>query len=152
MVLSCADSRVVPELLFDQGRGDIFVLRVAGNIADKGIVGSIEYAVEHLHSKLILVMGHEKCGAVSAAVEGGNAPGHLKFLLSAIQPSVEETRNLPGDKVHNCVLANARRVALQIQRSEPVLKELISSEGVKVVAAYYALDSGNVTLLQDASP
>src|SRR4051795_13565486 len=84
VILSCADSRVPPELVFDQGLGDLFVIRVAGNIADDDVLGSIEYAVEHLHTKLILVLGHEKCGAVSAAVEGNHDPGHLESLLSAI--------------------------------------------------------------------
>ena len=152
VILSCSDSRVPPELIFDQGLGDLFVIRVAGNIAADDDLASIEYAVEHLHTKLILVMGHEKCGAVSAAVEGGNAPGHLKSLISAIQPAVEETRNLPGDKIHNCVIANARTVARQIRESEPVLRELIPKEEVKVVAAYYALDAGKVTLLDEAHP
>ncbi|MFL6352521.1 MAG: carbonic anhydrase [Bryobacteraceae bacterium] len=148
VIVSCSDSRVPPEVIFDQGLGDLFVIRVAGNIAADDVLGSIEYAVEHLHTKLILILGHEKCGAVSAAVEGGNAPGHLSSLVSAIQPSVEETRAIPGDKIHNCVLANARRTAHQIRQSEPVLRELIPREGVKVVAAYYSLDSGKVTVLE----
>jgi carbonic anhydrase len=128
--------------------GDLFVIRVAGNIAADDDLGSIEYAVEHLHTKLIMVLGHEKCGAVSAAVEGANAQGHLKTILSAIQPSVEETRHVTGDTVHNCVVANARRVARQIRESEPILRGLIEEEGVKVVAADYALDSGIVTVLE----
>jgi carbonic anhydrase len=152
VILSCADSRVPPELVFDQGLGDLFVVRVAGNITDDDDLGSIEYAVEHLHTKLILVLGHEKCGAVSAAVEDANESGRLKSLLSAIQPAVEETRNLPGDKIHNCVIANARRAARQIRESDPVLKELIRKEGAKVVAADYALDSGIVTLLEKPHP
>jgi carbonic anhydrase len=151
VILSCADSRVPPELVFDQGLGDLFVIRVAGNIAADDELGSIEYAVEHLHTKLVLVLGHEKCGAVTAAVQGGDAPAHLKPLLSAIQPSVEETKDLPGDKVHNCVLANARRVARQVRESEPVLREAVQKEGVRVVAADYALDSGVVTILGDKS-
>jgi carbonic anhydrase len=151
VILSCSDSRVPPELIFDQGLGDLFVIRVAGNIvADDGL-GSIEYAVEHLHTKLILVLAHEKCGAVSAAVEGGNASGHLKSLLYAIQPAVEATRDLPGDKVHNCVRANGLRAARQIRESKPVLKELLQREGVRIVAADYALDSGIVTLLDESS-
>jgi carbonic anhydrase len=148
VILSCADSRVPPELVFDQGLGDLFVVRVAGNITDDDDLGTIQYAVEHLHTKLILVLAHEKCGAVSAAVEGANEPGRLKSLLSAIQPAIEETRDLPGDKIHNCVMANARRAARQIRESDPVLKELIRKEEAKVVAAVYALDSGIVTLLE----
>jgi len=150
VILGCADSRVPPELLFDQGLGDLFVIRVAGNIADDAVLASIEYAVEHTGAKLIMVLGHEKCGAITAAVEGGSPPGHLKTLVEAIQPSVEATRKEPGDKIHSCVVANARRVAGQIRASEPVLKEYVERKGVKVVAADYALDSGKVTLLDAA--
>jgi carbonic anhydrase len=152
VILGCADSRVPPELLFDQGLGDLFVIRVAGNLVDDDVLGSIEYAVEHLDTKLIMVLGHEKCGAVSAAVEGGDVPGHLKALVEAIQPSVDATRNDPGDRVHNCVIANARRVAGQIRASEPVLKEAIEKGGLKVVAADYLLDSGKVNLLDGEHP
>jgi carbonic anhydrase len=152
VILGCADSRVSPELLFDEGLGDLFVIRVAGNVVDDVVLGSIEYAVEHLDTRLIMVLGHEKCGAVSAAVEGGNAQGHLTALVQAIQPSVDATRNDPGDKVHSCVVANARRVAAQIRASEPVLKEAVEKSGLKVVAADYALDSGKVTLLDGGNP
>jgi len=152
VILSCADPRVPPELLFDQGLGDLFVIRVAGNLVDDAVLGSIEYAVEHLDTKLIMVLGHEKCGAVSAAVEGGDVPGHLRALVQAIQPSVEATRNEPGDRVHDCVIANARRVAGQIRASEPALKEAVEKNGLKVVAADYALDTGKVTVLDGARP
>jgi carbonic anhydrase len=152
VIIGCADSRVSPELLFDQGLGDLFVIRVAGNIVDDDILGSIEYAIEHLGTRLILVLGHEKCGAVSAAVEGGEAAGHLKALVAAIQPSVQETANDPGDKIHNCVIANARRVARQIRESEPILKEYVERKGLKVVAADYMLDTGKVNLFDASRP
>ena len=151
VILGCADSRVPPELTFDEGLGDLFVIRVAGNIADDAVLGSIEYAIEHLGTKLIVVLGHEQCGAVSAAVEGGEAAGHLKALVAAIQPSVQETANDAGDKIHNCVIANARRVARQIRESEP-LKEYVEGKGVKVAAADYMLDSGKVNLLDASHP
>lgn len=149
VILGCADSRVPPELLFDQGLGDLFVIRVAGNIVDDAILGSIEYAFLHLGTKLILVLGHEKCGAVSAAVEGGEAAGHLTALVAAIQPSVSATANAPGDKIHNCVIENARRVARQLRQSEPVVKAAVERNGLKIVAADYALDTGKVTLVDD---
>ena len=149
VVLGCADSRVPPELLFDQGLGDLFVIRVAGNIVDDAILGSIEYAVEHLGTQLVMVLGHEKCGAVTAAVEGGAAAGHLRALVEAIRPVVAATANTPGDKVHICVIANARSVARQIRQSEPVLKEAGERKGLNVVAADYALDTGAVTLLDN---
>jgi carbonic anhydrase len=147
VILGCADSRVPPELLFDQGLGDLFVIRVAGNIVDDAILGSIEYAVVHLRTKLILVLGHEKCGAVSAAIEGGDVAGHLKALVAAIRPSVSATAKDPGDKLHNCVIENARRVARQLRQSEPVVKEAVERNELKIVAADYALDTGKVTLL-----
>lgn len=146
VILGCSDSRVPPELLFDQGLGDLFVIRVAGNIVDDAVLGSIEYAVVHLGTKLIVVLGHEKCGAVSAAVEGGNPPGHLKTLVDAIKVSVDETANTPGDRIHNCVIVNARRVARQIRESEPLLKDY-AGKGLKVVSADYVLDTGRVSLL-----
>ena len=152
VIVGCADSRVSPELLFDQGLGDLFVIRVAGNIVNDAVLGSIEYAVEHLGTKLVMVLGHEKCGAVSAAVEGGIAAGHIKAVVAAIQPSVEACGKESGDSIHNCVIANARRAARQVRESEPLLKDAVEKHGVKVVAADYALDSGKVNLLDAARP
>jgi carbonic anhydrase len=138
--------------LFDRGLGDLFVIRVAGNTVNDAVLGSIEYAVEHLGTKLVMVLGHEKCGAVSAAVEGSIADGHIKALVAAIQPSVEASRKEPGDRIHNCVIANARRVAKQVRESEPILKDEVEKHGVKVVAADYDLDSGKVNLLDAGRP
>ena len=152
VILSCSDSRVPPELLFDEGLGDLFVIRVAGNVVDDAVLGSIEYAVEHLGTKLVMVLGHEKCGAVSAAVEAETGAGHIKALVAAIRPSVEASAKEPGDRIHNCVIANARRVAQQVRESEPVLKDAVEKRLVKVVAADYALDSGKVKLLDAARP
>jgi carbonic anhydrase len=152
VILGCADSRVSPELLFDRGLGDLFVIRVAGNTVNDAVLGSVEYAVEHLGTKLVMVLGHEKCGAVSAAVEGGVAGGHIKALVEAILPAVEASRGEPGDKIHNCVIANARRVAKQVRESEPTLKDEVEKHGVKVVAADYDLDSGKVKLLDVGRP
>lgn len=148
VILGCADSRVPPELLFDEGLGDLFVIRVAGNVVDDDVLASIEYAVEHLGTKLIVVLGHEQCGAVSAAISGESAAGHLGTLLSAIKPSVEATAHSPGNQVHNCVVENAIHTARQIRESEPVLKPAIEREHLKVVAADYELDTGKVRLLE----
>lgn len=147
IILGCADSRVPPELLFDQGLGDVFVIRDAGNVVDDEILGSIEYAVEHLGVRLVMVLGHEKCGAISAAVAGGETHGHIKAVVDALQPAVEQSAKEPGDKVHNCVLANARRTARLIRESEPILKKLADSGRIMVVAADYDLYSGKVELL-----
>lgn len=148
IILTCADSRLAPELFFDQGLGDLFVLRNAGNILDDHILGSMEYAIEHLHVGLIVVVGHEKCGAVSAAVAGGKAPGHIHSVVEAIAPAVEQVRGLPGDKVDNAVRANAQRVARILTHAEPILKPAISGGQLKVVAVRYALGSGKVEILK----
>lgn len=148
IILGCSDSRVPPELIFDQGLGDLFVIRDAGNVIDDQVLGSIEYAAEHLGTHLIMVLGHEKCGAVSATLAGGEAPGHIKAVVDTIRPSFELSKNEPGDQVHNCVVANARRVARQIRESEPILHELVMQGKLKVVAADYDIASGKVTLIK----
>ena len=148
IVLTCADSRVSPEVVFDQGLGDLFVVRNAGNVLDDHTIGSMEYGVEHLHAPLIIVLGHSKCGAVSAAVAGGHAPGHIASVVEAIEPAVEETKNQAGDKVDNAVQANARRMAVILNRVEPILNEAVKEGKLKIVAARYDLDSGRVELLK----
>jgi carbonic anhydrase len=147
IVLTCADSRLSPELIFDQGLGDLFVIRVAGNIIDDAILGSIEYAAEHLHSPLLVVLGHSSCGAVGATVAGGELAGHLPSLARAIGPAVDRVRNQGGDLLDNAVRANAKMVAEQLQSSQPVLANLAGAGRLKVVAAYYDLTSGKVTIL-----
>ncbi|MBA3973821.1 MAG: carbonic anhydrase [Candidatus Solibacter sp.] len=147
VILGCSDSRVPPELIFDEGLGDLFVIRDAGNVVDDEVLGSIEYAVEHLGVRLVVVLGHEKCGAVAAAVAGREAHGHIKAVMKAIQPAVEETAGMPGDHVHNCVLANARRVARLIRESEPILKPAVDSKQIVVFAADYDLETYKVEFL-----
>ena len=148
IVLTCSDSRVAPELYFDQGLGDLFVVRNAGNVVDDHVLGSIEYAVEHLHTPLIIVVGHEKCGAVSAAVAGGHAPGHIASIVESISPAVEAAKDQSGDKVDNTVCANARRCAQQVCDAPPFLTAALQSGKVKVVAARYELATGRVAILQ----
>jgi len=147
-ILSCSDSRVPPEIVFDQGLGDLFVVRVAGNIAEPAGLGSIEYAAEHLGVGLVVVLGHSRCGAVDAAVKGGEAPGHIPTLIEAIMPAVEKTRDQPGDKLDNAVRANALLVAEQLRTSDPVLSHLVQDGKLRVVAARYDLDSGKVDVLK----
>lgn len=150
IVLTCADSRVAPELYFDQGLGDIFVLRNAGNVLDDHMVGSMEYAVEHLGVGLILVIGHSKCGAVSAAVAGGHAPGHIPSIVESIAPAVEIARGLPGDLAANSVAANARLVADNLRKCDPILGAAVREGHLAVVAARYDLATGRVELLEAA--
>lgn len=152
VILGCADSRVPPELIFDEGLGDLFVIRDAGNVVDDDVLGSIEYAVEHLGVQLVVVLGHEKCGAVSAALKSDKAPGHIQKVIDSILPAIKEARELPGDQVHNCVVANARHVAFQIKTSEPILRLAVETNRIQVVAANYHLDSGRVELLEKVKP
>lgn len=147
VILSCSDSRVPPEIVFDQGLGDLFAVRVAGNIFDDGVDGSIEYAVEHLGAQLIVVMGHESCGAVKAALEN-NMEAHIITLAKAIRPAIEAVADKPGDKIDNAVRANAQYVVEQINKNEPILAKKIAEKKLRVVAAYYDLDNGEVTFAQ----
>lgn len=147
IVLTCADSRVAPELYFDQGLGDLFVLRNAGNVLDDHIVGSIEYAVEHLHAGLIIVVGHSQCGAVGAAVAGGHAPGHIHTIVDAIKPAVDAVKGQPGDPADLTVRAHARRVAEILGRLEPIVGTAVKAGRVKVVASRYDLGTGRIDLL-----
>jgi len=147
IVLSCADSRVAPEIVFDQGLGDLFDVRVAGNVAGDAEVASIEYAASHLHVPLLVVVGHQHCGAVSAAAEGGEAEGHLPELLAMIRPAVETARKQPGDLIENAVRINVENVVRQLHDSTPVLAELVGHGKLTVVGAVYALDTGKVTWL-----
>ncbi len=150
IVLSCSDSRVPPEIVFDQGLGDLFVIRVAGNVIDDQSLGSIEYAVDHLAVRLIVVLGHQRCGAVKAARETiaakTEAPGHIQSLVTAIQPSVEATAK--GD-LKATVEANVKNVAQALRSSKPILKPKVDSGELKVVGAYYSLDTGSVNFLDE---
>ncbi|TVQ07352.1 MAG: carbonic anhydrase [Leptolyngbya sp. DLM2.Bin27] len=145
-VLSCADSRVTAEIIFDQGLGDIFDVRVAGNIATPEIVGSIEYAVALLGTPLLMVLGHERCGAVIAAVENQPLPGAMGSVVRAILPAVNPVRGLPGDPVDNAVSANVRYQVGQLLRSQLICDRQQSGQ-LQVVGARYDLDTGTVTLV-----
>ena len=144
VIVGCSDSRVPPEIIFDQGLGDLFVIRNAGNVVDDFALASIEYAVEHLDVKLIVVLGHERCGAVDAAVKGGRLPGHLTKLIEEINPSVEKVKKMEGDLLTNAVNANAERITEQLRSSEELLKEFVDHKGLNIVTAYYDLDTGKV--------
>lgn len=147
VIVTCSDSRVAPELYFDQGIGDLFVVRDAGNILNDHVIGSIEYAVEHLHASIILVVGHEKCGAVAAAIAGGRAEGRIGTIIEAIRPAVKETRNQAGDKTDNAIRGNARRVAKTLAVTAPILSHAVQTGEIKIFAARYDLSSGRVELL-----
>jgi carbonic anhydrase len=149
-ILTCADSRVPPEILFDQGLGDLFDVRVAGNVARDTEIGSLEYAVEHLHCPVVVVMGHQKCGAVSAAAEPGTPPGHLAALIDAIKPAILAAATMPGDKIENAVRINVQNQVKALRASQPILAETSAAGHLKIVGAVYSLDTGKVEWLPDA--
>jgi len=145
IILSCADSRVVPELAFDTGLGEIFVIRVAGNVANPSSVASIEYAVAHLKSKVIIVLGHQSCGAVTAAIQGGDNGYNLNHLLSHITPAIAVSSE--GTSVNDVVKTNAKLTAKELSGRSSIIREAVESGGLKIVPAYYNLDSGVVDFL-----
>jgi len=142
-VLSCADSRVPVELAFDQTIGHIFVSRVAGNLITPEIIGSLEYGAVVLGTKVILVLGHSNCGAVKAAIEGKAVPGQISSLFPHLQPAVDQA----GPDLVATIKANARYQATLLSKSSTVISEMVKANTVQVVAGYYDLGSGTVTLL-----
>ena len=147
--VSCADSRVPPELLFGGlGLGELFVARNAGNMVDTATMGTLEYGAEHLGVPLIVVLGHERCGAVAAAVEvfktGAKLPGSIGPMVKPIVPAVKAVAKKEGDMVDNAVRENARLTAEKIKTQSPIIAHLIKAGKVKVVAARYDLDDGKV--------
>jgi|KBSSwiS6_1023812.scaffolds.fasta_scaffold00078_1 carbonic anhydrase len=150
-ILSCSDSRVPPEIVFDQGLGDLFIIRVAGNVASDTEIGSLEYGAKHLHVPLIVVLGHESCGAVTAAVQGGPPEGHIASLIDLVKPAVEKTRGMPGDPVSNAVRMNVELVVKQLRSSTPILSDLVAHGKLKIVGAVYSIETGTVTWLPEVS-
>lgn len=149
VIVSCSDSRVPPELIFDQGLGDLFEIRVAGNVIDPVSLGSVEYAAEHLGSQLVVVMGHEKCGAVKATLDGGEAPGSIGSIVEKIKPSVEKVKasGVAEDQVYEkSIDENIKNAIVEIEKS-PIIEELVASGKLKVVGAKYDLDTGKVEIL-----
>lgn len=142
-VLSCADSRVPVELIFDQSIGEIFVTRVAGNIATSPMIASLEYGAAVLGTKAIVVLGHANCGAVKASIEAKAVPGQISALYPYIRPAVDQA----GSNLEAAIKANARIQAALLRQASPVLAEQIKQNRLKIVAAYYDLTSGTVSLL-----
>ncbi|MEG3954637.1 carbonic anhydrase [Microcoleus sp. herbarium2] len=145
-ILGCADSRFPAEILFDRGIGDIFVCRVAGNVTTPEEKGSLEFGTLVLGAKVLMVVGHENCGAVKAAIEGGELPGQIGSLTKAIKPAVESSKNQPGDKVVNAVKENIKLQASRLKDS-PVISGLIQEGKLLVVGGYYDLDTAAVQII-----
>lgn len=145
IILSCADSRVVPELAFDTGLGELFVIRVAGNIANTSSIASIEYAVAHLGSRVIVVLGHQSCGAVTAAVQRGDNGYNLNHLLHHITPAIAASaKDAP---VNDVVKKNAELTARDLRSRSSIINEAVEEGRVEILPAYYNLDSGEVEFL-----
>ncbi|MGZ4904604.1 MAG: carbonic anhydrase [Halobacteriota archaeon] len=151
VVVSCSDSRVPPEILFDQGIGDIFTVRTAGEVTDNATIGTVEYAVEHLHVPLIVVLGHDDCGAIKAAVENSSEPGQINYIVQAITPAVDTAKGMHGDLLSNSINVNAENVAAQLQATHPILAEHVQQGNLQIVPARYHLDTGAVELLSNES-
>jgi carbonic anhydrase len=149
IILSCSDSRVPPEIVFDEGLGDLFIVRVAGNVLNDEGLGSIEYGVDVLGARLIVVLGHQSCGAVDAAMKTvatkGKAPGHIQSLVTAIKPVVDST---PKGDLDTMIKANVKHVVDALRSSTPILKAKVDSGDVQVIGGYYTLDTGAVTFLE----
>jgi carbonic anhydrase len=151
-ILTCADSRLLPDLIFGGvNLGELFIARNAGNVVDTGILGTVEYSAEHLGIPLIVVLGHEACGAVSAACsvveKHEKFPGSIGPMVNAIVPAAKAVYGKPGDFVDNTVRENAKRAAAQIATKSQIVSHLIRAKKIKVLAARYDLDSGRVEFL-----
>ncbi|MEY4187851.1 MAG: hypothetical protein RIT02_2885 [Planctomycetota bacterium] len=146
-ILGCADSRVSPEVIFDQGQGDLFVVRVAGNVLGDFEQASLEYAVQNLGVRLVLVMGHEQCGAVKAALGGTAIPGAIGRLIEEIRPAVEQAQGQAGDLLNNAIRRNVcHTVDVLLERSEAV-RALVEAGEVRVIGLVYDLTSGDLQFL-----
>lgn len=143
-IVGCSDSRVPPDLVFDQGVGDLFVVRIAGNVIGNSAIESIDYAVNHLHTGLIVVLGHANCGAVSAVLSGSTED--MRIIASKIEPAIAGIKPTEPDALEKAIKANVMAGVKQIQ-AEPRLSSLIQSGQIKVVGGYYRLDSGRVEWL-----
>lgn len=154
VILSCSDSRVPPEHIFDQGLGDIFVVRVAGNVADPIELGSVEYAVEHLGSPLILVLGHQMCGAVKATVAGGKPEGNIGSIVKKIEPAVKKARAQNKDKdklLDAAILENTKNTVAALTQKSSIIKHLVEEKKVKIAAGVYNMATGKVELVEASS-
>lgn len=150
-ILSCSDSRIAPEYAFDSGRGDLFVVRVAGNFANPDGIASFEYAVEVLKTPLLLVLGHESCGAVKSTItslqDKTTLPGHLPSLVAALTPAVEASAGQGGDKLENAIRENVRLTVETLRSANPLLSAAVNDKRLKVVGGIYRLKDGAVDLI-----
>lgn len=150
IIVTCSDSRVAPELLFDSGLGELFVVRTAGNVVDSVCLGSIEYAAEHLHSQYVIVLGHTSCGAVTAAMQGETESAYINSIIKYIAPAVKTAKNKKGTKDKMLMNAIEENVYNQVKniRKSPIIKELEKEGHITIVSAIYDIASGEVKVLK----
>ena len=150
-ILSCADSRIAPEYAFDSGRGDLFVCRVAGNFANSDTIASMEYAVAMLGTPLIMVLGHDACGAVDATIkslkDNTTLPGHLPSLVKSLTPAVNAISGRPGDPLDNAIRQNVIDNVAKLKSATPILGAAVEQNKLKVVGSIYRLSNGNTEMI-----
>jgi carbonic anhydrase len=146
-LLACSDSRTAPEIIFDRGLGDIFVVRVAGNVADQVVIESLDYSVKHLGVRLVMILGHNRCGAVIAAVAGHEEEGDVGPMLTELRPAVAASKGMSGDPVANAVRENVKLVMEKIATSEE-LSAMVESGELKIIGGIYDLDTGKIQMMK----
>jgi carbonic anhydrase len=146
-ILGCADSRVPAEIIFDQGLGDLFVVRVAGNVVSDTVIGSLEYSTTVLGSQLIVVLGHRRCGAVAEAIKNEPLPGRIGLIIEGIKPSIERVKLRIGNQMQNAVIANIQYQTEKLQESSTILAKLLREDKLKIVGACYDIDTGEVNII-----
>lgn len=154
IILCCSDSRVSPEIIFDESLGRLFVVRVAGNVADPVDLGSIEYAAQHLHARLLVVVGHESCGAVKATLDGGETPPNIHAIVEKISPAVEKARHRQGNNgtiLNAAIEENVRQQMNNALQQSAVLRQLVERRELRVAGGVYNLHTGKVAYLPEAA-
>jgi len=145
VILTCSDSRVIPELIFDTGLGDLFVVRVAGNVANTSSIASIEYAVAHLNVNLIVVLGHQNCGAITSAIAGGNFGKNLHHLLMHLNPAIANTND---NAVDDIAIINTKLTAVKLNDDSMIINAAVSSKKIEIIPAFYSLETGKVNFIE----
>ncbi|MCC5645550.1 carbonic anhydrase [Nostoc sp. CHAB 5824] len=146
-ILGCADSRVPAEIVFDQGLGDLFVVRVAGNVVSDTVIGSLEYSTTVLGSQLIVVLGHKRCGAVAEAIKNEPLSGRIGLIIEGIKPSIERIKLRTGDNIQDAVIANIQYQTEKLQESSTILAKLLREGKLKIIGACYDIDNGKVNII-----
>lgn len=143
-ILSCSDSRVPPEIIFDQGLGDIFEIRNAGNVLDDHVIGSVEYAIVHLGVKLVVVLGHQDCGAVQAAMAHNHESKYIESFTKYIEPSIEKAKTQKGDLLENAIKNNTLEATKGLSEADPIISDYIKNKNLKIIPAIYNMHTGLV--------